>query len=271
MTKEHMIDHYGTRALDDRQRLLGRLARPAAGRQRLSRRLPGHHAAVLVHRTRGRRRSSTRSTTSACSYFENPTRWDPGVALRPDRDQRVLRPPEPANPVTFTTAIPNSRRPVAAVPRRAGRPGLRRADEPAGRALHAAGLHGQRVRPRRARLRPPRLRQRRRPVRAQGPARRAGSRRPSSSTSTRTSAARTSTSTSTAERTAADPIALERALPDRRDQPGRQPRQGRDHRPARARPRRLPRRLPHVRDARAPGARASAPPPTRCCGAARSR
>ena len=36
--------------LDDRQRLLGRLAGPAAGGQRLSRRLPGDHAAVLVPR-----------------------------------------------------------------------------------------------------------------------------------------------------------------------------------------------------------------------------
>ena len=65
------------------------------------------------------------------------------------------------------------------------------------------------------------------------------------------SAAPTSTSTSPPERTAADPIALERAVPDRRDRLGEQPRQGRDHRPARAGPRRVPRRLPDLRDARA--------------------
>ena len=58
------------------------------------------------------------------------------------------------------------------MPGRAERQGLRRAHEPARRALHAPGLHGQRVRPRRARLRPARLRQRRGAVRPEGPPRR---------------------------------------------------------------------------------------------------
>ena len=53
----------------------------------------------------------------------------------------------------------------------------------------------------------------------------------------------------TAERTAADPIALRAPLSHRRDQLGEQPRPGRDHRSARPRSRRVPRRLPHLRDA----------------------
>ena len=59
-------------------------------------------------------------------------------------------------------------------------------------------------------------------------------------------------------------------LPQRRGQPGRQPRPGRDHRPPRPRPRRVPRRLPHLRDARAARCASTARRPTRCCGAARS-
>ena len=45
-------------------------------------------------------------------------------------------------------------------------------------------------------------------------------------------------------------------LQERRDQPGQQPRPGRDHRPARARPGRVPRRVPLVGDPRAARARA---------------
>ncbi len=50
MTKEWVVDHYGEIRVDDRLRLLGRLARPAAGGQRLSGDLPGHHPAVQLHR-----------------------------------------------------------------------------------------------------------------------------------------------------------------------------------------------------------------------------
>ena len=159
-------------AVDDRQRLLGRLARPAAGGERLSGRLPGHHAAVLVHgrvvvrdAVRGvllRPASSSRTRRAGGSASSTTRR----------RQTAFFDHPNIANPITFTTVIPNSGEPVTVVPGRAERQGLRRADEPGRRALHAPGLHGQRVRPRRARLRPARLRQRRRPVRAEGPARR---------------------------------------------------------------------------------------------------
>ena len=83
----------------------------------------------------------------------------------------------------------------------------------------------------------------------EGLAERADHRRSSSSTSTRRSAG--SATTATRPRTGARPTssACERRLPHRRGQLGEQPRQGRDHRPARPRPRRLPRRVPHLRDA----------------------
>ena len=119
-------------ALDDRQRLLGRLARPAAGRQRLPGRLPGHHAAVLASPTRGRRRCSTWSTTSALQYFEDPTRWDPGVVYDPVAISAFFDHPNTANPITFTTVIPNSGDPIAVLPRRPGRAGLRRETNPDG-------------------------------------------------------------------------------------------------------------------------------------------
>ena len=75
----------------------------------------------------------------------------------------------------------------------------------------------------------------------------------------------------TTERAEADRPALERVYRSGAVEPGRQPRQGRDHRPARARSGRVPRRLPHVRDARPARPRARHTLPTRCCGAGSCR
>ena len=56
-------------------------------------------------------------------------------------------------------------------------------------------------------------------------------------------------------RTAADLIAVQRAYARRRRRRRQQPQPGRDHRPARPGPGRVPRRLPDLRDARPPAAR----------------
>ena len=59
-------------ALHDRQRLLGRVARPAAGGERLPRRCTRASRRSAASRTPGRRRCST-STTSGCwRYFQDP-------------------------------------------------------------------------------------------------------------------------------------------------------------------------------------------------------
>ena len=99
-------------------------------------------------------------------------------------------------------------------------------------------------------------RQRRRPVRARGARRRARSRRSSSSTSTPRSAAATIDSVWKADALQGGPAGAGERLQERWGQQHEQPRQGRDHRPARARPGRVPRRLPLVGDPRTARARA---------------
>ena len=257
MTKERVIDQYGSRALHDRQRLLRRLADPAAGRQRLPRPLPGHHARPAASRTRGRRRCST-STTRPCAATTRTRRAgrraSPGT---PDVDRRGRGPRQPGQRGHLHRRDPVERRPEPRLPRRAARPGLRRADEPEGRALLVPRLHGQRLRP---------------------AARRTGSRAGRPTTSASSTGARRSERAGSRPAQFVDvnakigavrhrlqpdqgarrgrPSGARARLPQRRGQPGRQPRPGRDHRPARARPGRLPRRLPDGHDARAAGARA---------------
>ena len=233
--------------VDDRQRLLGRLARPAAGGERLSGRLPGHHAAVLVP---GRVvvRDPVRGVLLRPEVPPGPVPVGTRSHLRPGGPDGVLRPPEHREPAELHDGDPELGRAHTVVPGGAERQGLRRAHEPARRALHAPGLHGQRVRPRRARLRPARLRQRRGAVRPEGAPRRPRLARPVRGLQRQHRRGRHGPQ----HRAGADRGRSDRAraaVPDRRDRLREQPRQGRDHRPARPRSRRLPRRLPHLRDA----------------------
>jgi hypothetical protein len=54
--------------------------------------------------------------TILLSYFEDPSRWAPGVAWDPLALQQVFDHPNIANPITFTTAIPNSANPSRSCP-----------------------------------------------------------------------------------------------------------------------------------------------------------
>ena len=146
MTKEHLIDTYGDGALHDRQRLLGRLARPAAGGERLPGPLPGHHAGVQLHR-RVVVGDAVRRLPGAAPLLREPGGWAPGRRVGADQIAAVEGHPEPGERGDLHHRDPVERRPEPQLPGRAGRPGLRREDEPQGRALLAAGLHGQRVRP----------------------------------------------------------------------------------------------------------------------------
>src|SRR3954468_18424528 len=49
-------------------------------------------------------------------YYEDPTRWEPGVAWSPTAIQSAEGHPNPANAVTFTTAIPSSGDPSRSCP-----------------------------------------------------------------------------------------------------------------------------------------------------------
>ena len=97
--------------------------------------------------TPGRRPCST-STTSCCAATSRTRReWAPGVVWTPDADPGRRGPPQPGERGHVHRGDPRrAANPTAQLPRRARRAGLRRGDEPEGRALHAAGLHGQRLR-----------------------------------------------------------------------------------------------------------------------------
>ena len=251
MTKEHVDRPLRHGALDDRQRLLRRLARPAPGRQRLSRRLPGHHAAVLVHR-RLVVRDAVRGVLLRAPVPREPdalgSRASPTTR---SRRRAFFDHPNPANPVTFTTVIPNSGEPTRSCP---GVPEDQVYDEntnPDGvrctlqdYMVNAFGRDAQRLRAPRASttsasstgckglrqglISPAQFVDFNTHIGGGGP-------RPQHHRGAHRGR----------------PGRAAAALPHRRDQLGEQPRQGRDHRPPRPRPRRLPRRLPHVRDARA--------------------
>ena len=94
MTKEHVIEQLRRAPLHDRQRLLGRRARPAAGRQRLPRRLPGHHAGLQLPRRVVAAGCST--WTTRCCAATSRTRRAGRRAWRgrPTADRAVLGPPE---------------------------------------------------------------------------------------------------------------------------------------------------------------------------------
>ena len=272
MTKEYAIDHYGT----VRWTIGSGCSGGSLVQQQVANAYPGVYQGITPQC------SFTDAWSSAMQYEEYyfgaastsrtrraGTRASSGTR---SRSRAFFDHPNPANPVTFTTVIPNSRRPDAAAAR-ACRPTRSTTRRPTRKGVrctlqdYMVNVFGRDAR----RLRPARLRQRRRPVRAQGAARRALI-SPAQFVDFNTNIGGADIDLNlTAERTAADPIALERALPHRRDRLGQQPRQGRDHRPARPRPGRLPRRLPHLRDAGAARCATSAPPPTRCCGAARRR
>ena len=159
--------------VDDRHGLLRRLARAAAGGQRLPRPLPGHHAAVLASPTPGRRRWSTSTTPCCCSTSRTRRAGTRAPCGRPRRSARCIDHPNIGNPVTFTTAIPNS-----------GDPSRSCTGVPKDKVYDAdTNPHGVRctlqdymvnvVRPAAVgRLRQPAVRQRRHPVRPEGAARR---------------------------------------------------------------------------------------------------
>jgi hypothetical protein len=49
-------------------------------------------------------------------YLEDPMRWDPGVVYDPNATTAIFDHPNPANPITFTSVIPNSGEPTRSCP-----------------------------------------------------------------------------------------------------------------------------------------------------------
>ena len=207
MTKEHLIEHYGTLRYTIGTGCSGGLARRAVDRQRLSRHLPGDPADLLVPRR--------------VEHGDAVPRLPPDAALLREPDSVGRRRGVDANADGGRRGRSRRRRERAGLRRRAvprrdpdrsmrgrHRPAaLRPDDQPRRRALHDPGRGDQRLRTAaevgvdaagaadRPRVRRHAGGQRRRAVRPRRRCSRARSRRPSSSTSTRRSAASTPTRT----------------------------------------------------------------------------
>jgi hypothetical protein len=107
MTKEYVIDHYG----EVRWTIGSGCSGGSLVQQQVANAYPGVYQGITPQC------SFTDAWSSAMeyedyvmllSYFQDPSRWDPGDAWTPAQISAVIDHPNPANPVTFTTVIPNA-------------------------------------------------------------------------------------------------------------------------------------------------------------------
>jgi hypothetical protein len=110
MTKEYVIDHYGTM----RWTIGSGCSGGSLAQQQVANAYPGVYQGITPQC------SFTDAWSSAMEYeeyyfglkyFEDPSRWDPGTLWDPVAIGAVLDHPNIANPITFTTVIPNSGNP----------------------------------------------------------------------------------------------------------------------------------------------------------------
>jgi hypothetical protein len=115
MTKEYAIDHYGT----VRWTIGSGCSGGSLAQQQVANAYPGVYQGITPQC------SFTDAWSSAMQYEEyyfglqylqNPSRWDPGVVYDPIATTAFFDHPNVANPVTFTTAIPNSGDPSRSCP-----------------------------------------------------------------------------------------------------------------------------------------------------------
>jgi hypothetical protein len=115
MTKEHLIDTYGT----IRYTIGSGCSGGSLVQQQVANAYPGFYQGITPQC------SFTDAWSSAMQYgdylllrryFENPSGWGSGVTWSPATISAVEGHPNPANAVTFTTAIPNSGNPTRSCP-----------------------------------------------------------------------------------------------------------------------------------------------------------
>jgi hypothetical protein len=115
MTKEYVIDHFGT--------VRWTIGMGCSGgslvQQQVANAYPGLYQGITPQC------SFTDAWSSAMQYidyyillqyFNDPSRWDPGSAWTPNKMSAVLDHPNVGNPVTFTSVIPNSGKPGRSCP-----------------------------------------------------------------------------------------------------------------------------------------------------------
>ncbi|MEA2404615.1 MAG: hypothetical protein QOE08_1262, partial [Thermoleophilaceae bacterium] len=115
MTKEYTVEHYGTL----RWTIGSGCSGGSLTQQQVANAYPGTYQGITPQC------SFTDAWSSAMQYeeyyfglqyVESPTRWDPGVIYDPVATSAFFDHPNIANPLTFTTAIPNSGKPSRSCP-----------------------------------------------------------------------------------------------------------------------------------------------------------
>src|SRR3954465_5325854 len=115
MTKEYAIDHYGT----VRWTIGSGCSGGSLVQQQVANAYPGVYQGVSPQCSFTDAWSSAQQYedyTMLLKYFQDPSRWDPGTVWNPEAISQVLGHPNVGNPITFTTAIPNSGDPSRSCP-----------------------------------------------------------------------------------------------------------------------------------------------------------
>ncbi|HEU5033158.1 MAG TPA: DUF6351 family protein [Mycobacteriales bacterium] len=115
MTKEYVIDHYGTVEWTIGSGCSG----GSLVQQQVANAYPGLYQGISPQCSFTDAWSSAMQYvdyTILLKYFQDPSRWDPGTVWDPAAISAVLDHPNIGNPVTFTTAIPNSGDPSRSCP-----------------------------------------------------------------------------------------------------------------------------------------------------------
>ena len=113
MTKEYAIDHYGTVRWTIGQGCSG----GSLVQQQVANAYPGIYQGIIPQCSFTDAWSSSMEYVDyvmLLKYWKDPSRWTPGNVWDPRSMSAVLDHPNAANPVTFTTAIPNSADPAHA-------------------------------------------------------------------------------------------------------------------------------------------------------------
>lgn len=115
MTKEYAIDHYGTVKWTIGSGCSG----GSLAQQQVANAYPGVYQGISPQCSFPDAWSSAMQYEEyyfGLQYLENPSRWEPGVIYDPAAISAFLDHPNISNPITFTTAIPNSGDPSRSCP-----------------------------------------------------------------------------------------------------------------------------------------------------------
>jgi hypothetical protein len=115
MTKEYTIDHYGT----VRWTIGSGCSGGSLVQQQVANAYPGIYQGITPQCSFADAWSSAIQYEEyyfGLQYIENPLRWDPGVVYDPVATSAIFDHPNVANPLSFTTVIPNSGNPSRSCP-----------------------------------------------------------------------------------------------------------------------------------------------------------